>query len=222
MSEEILGYDKAGDTSEVFRSPEGAAAIKEAVGKMQVAAESAGAVTVTQRRVEKASPEYDPTGIDPENGHPGVIVDKTTGISQPKLETSVWRTFVGPDKTSAFEWKINKPEGNPDAAPMISLESPFDIPIGDFSVPLGVRDLIEGRRIQEYIIGDDGVVHGRSNDYTVAGDVYRVGKGSQLSWEATENEVAFLRSGLAAAELVQLGKTIEKPIIGSEVSPEIL
>jgi len=221
MSEEAeLGYDALNDTSATYESVEGAEAIKKSLESMWQASEQAGAIRPDTKVLESVVGDFDPMATDRENGRQGAIVDKRIPIERPRMGTSEWRTPVGDD--AAYRWSISRPEDKPEALPMLTLETPVSIGSGNFvqvanAARAGVE--LQGRRIQEYVVGNDGKIHGRSADYTLGGGTYRIKDHSQKSWEATQNEVAFIQDNLSRAELVKNGE--KTGVTVESVAPEL-
>lgn len=224
QEEAQLGYDALNDASGTFESLQTAERIKASLGKMWDAAKEADATKRFKRRIERVEGDFDPKAIDPENGNMGAIVDKRVPVPTPVLETSEWRTVTDQEAGAAYHWSVSRPEGQPEASPLLTLETPVDARAGDFetaeaSARAGVA--VQGRRIQEYVAGDDGKLHGRSADYTVAGESYRIVPNTQRSWEATNNEVEFIQTNLAAAELIRGAEAEMTGIVAGAAAPEL-
>ena len=201
MASTELGYDAVNDSSDVYESLEILGQLKESLGQMWDVARQAGVTQVRSRDIERVelvageSNGYERT--DP--------YERQIEIEQPKLEVSEWRTYTDKAAGMAYHWSVSRPANDPSASPMLTLETPVDMaPWGlDAMKVASFGGTLEKRRIQDYIIGEDGKLHGRSADYTkVAGmDTYRIVDRSQKSWEATENEIAFILDNLSNAEL---------------------
>jgi len=214
------GYDAINDNSSVYESVQETEQLKESLGQMWEAAKRAGATQVRSRNIERVevvdggSNGYE--RFDPYERH----ID----IKQPQLEVSDWRTYTDKEAGVAYHWSVSRPVGDSSASPMLTLETPMDMApwnLDAMKVAAGGVTTLEKRRIQDYIVGDDGKLHGRSADYTkLAGtDTYRIVDHSQKSWEATENEAAFILDNLGRAELS--GKVSEDEVVTvSDVAPD--
>lgn len=216
----VEGGEQQAHGKEIYLSPEGVKEIDTALSAMLEAAKSADAMTPWRRNIHKTVGDFDPLAVDPENGNTGHIVDKNIPIADPEdFKTSKWRTYVDGDKVSAYEWNVSE---GPKREKIVTLETPLDIGPGNFEVHLAKARTgidIVGRRIQDFILSDEGKVLVRTADFTKGGTGYRV-TGPETKGEATVEQVTFIRDNLSQAELITNNEGGE-PIIASTVAPQL-
>lgn len=225
MASTELGYDAINDKSDVYESPEVLEQLKVSLGQMWEVAKQTGATNVQTRDIERV--ELVDGGSNGYERHDPI--QRHIGIEQPKLEVSQWRTYTDREAGMAYHWSISRPVDDPNASPMLTLETPMDM--GPWNLDsmkvtaIGIGASLEKRRIQDYVVGEDGKLHGRSADYTMLTapemtqpPTYRIVDHSQKSWEATENEVAFICDNLSRAELA--GKDSDSEVVtAKDVAP---
>ena len=119
------------------------------------------------RRVEN---QFDPDGIDPENGHKGLIIEKNIDVDtgDPSLRTIQLRTFVGEDDSSAYRMSLSYKPNEDGSVPtefMLSGEWPLSTEIPITNNPIKAQ--AQGRRFQDFMFSTGATdVPVRQADFT--------------------------------------------------------